>query len=392
MSEILIVGAGVAGLAAARELKSRGHCPMVLEARDRIGGRILTQHDPGSPAPVELGAEFIHGRNPDLWKVLQESNALVVQQEGEHLGGATDWEDMSQIFEAMSQAPEQSFADFISRCDAPPALKRAATGFVEGFNAALKEDVSVEWLNSEEGEADTNFRILSGYAGLPQWLARDLDIRLSTPVRRIRWKPGEVTAETEGGVFTASQAIVAAPLAALCPIDPEPEALTRARAAIAPGQAVRITLRFPDSAIWEQHPRLSFAHGDAPFPVWWTQYPVIAPVITGWAAGPKALALAVKTEAELTALALNSLKMIFNRDPGTPVATWFHDWHADPFARAAYSYVRVHGMPAQRAFADPIDNTLVFAGEAAAPAPHVGTVHGALVSGLRAARALVTNP
>lgn len=395
MSRVIVVGAGVAGLGAARELASHGLEPLVLEARERCGGRVLSVHDPASPVPLELGAEFVHGVHPVLGSVLREANATIVQMEGEHLSldnaGDTggDWEAMGRIFEAMSQAPEQSFAEFIAGVEAPAGVKRAATSYVEGFNAALKEEVSVAWLN-EEGDDEPGFRVLNGYDVVPQFLARGLDIRYSTPVRRIRWKRGEVIAETDSGEFEAPRAIVTAPLAAMCGIDPEPDVLRRAKAAIGAGQAIRITLRFRE-AVWEKHPRLSFLHGDAPFPVWWTQYPVWAPVITGWAAGPRALALEGKSADELRGVALASLCKILKDDPGAPVASYFHDWRADPWARAAYSYVRVNGLGVQRELAEPIDGTISFAGEAIAPAGQVGTVHGALASGLEAARKFVTD-
>ena len=249
MKRIIVVGAGVAGLAAARELTAHGFEPVVLEARDRCGGRILTLHDQAAPTPIELGAEFVHGVHPPLMSVLRESNATVVQQEGEHVSprdSGRDWDGMGEVFEAMSRAPEQSFADFISRVDAPESIKRAVTGYVEGFNAALKEDVSVEWLNQETDD-EPGFRVLNGYDYVPKFLARGLDIRYSTPVRRLRWKRGEVVAETGAGDFQAERAIVTAPLAAMCEVSPEPDVLRRARAAIGAGQAVRITLRFRES-------------------------------------------------------------------------------------------------------------------------------------------------
>jgi monoamine oxidase len=387
MKTILVVGAGVAGLAAARELASHGFEPLVLEARGRCGGRVLSVRDPDSPVPVELGAEFVHGVHPALWDLLRESNATVVQQEGEHLGGG-DWEGMSAVFEAMSNASEQSFARFIAQVDAPESAKRSATAFVEGFNAALKEDVSVEWLN-EEGDDERGFRVLNGYDAVPRFLSRGLDIRYSTAVLRLRWRRGQVVAETDRGAFEAARAVVTTPLAAMCPIDPEPGFLRLAKDAIAAGQAIRISFRFRIAA-WEKHPRLSFLHGDAAFPVWWTQYPVHAPVITGWAAGPRALPLLGKPAHDLAATALESLRTILKEDPGAPLATYFHDWRADPWSRAAYSYVRVHGMAVQRRLSEPVEATLFYAGEAAAPRGQVGTVHGAIASGIAAARALVT--
>jgi monoamine oxidase len=394
MKKAIVVGAGVAGLAAARELRANGWEPVVLEAQARCGGRILSVRDPLSPVPLELGAEFVHGTNPALWNVLRESNATVVEQQGEHVGGS-DWEETGRVFEQMVRAPEQSFASFIAGVDATEGVKRAATGYVEGFNAALKEDVSVEWLNLEgkgEGDEDRNFRIINGYDSVPNYLARGLDIRYSTPVRRIRRIGNEVVAETDAGDFRADKAIVAVPLPVLfegvLQIEPKPEILRRAEAALATGHAIRITFRFA-RAVWEEHPSLSFIHGDAPFPVWWTPYPVVAPVITGWAAGPKALALREQNEANRIALALKSLKTVMGADPGEPLASYCNDWTADPWARGAYSYVRVNGMAVQRELARPVDNWLCFAGEAAAPDGQVGTVHGAIASGVAAARVTI---
>jgi monoamine oxidase len=154
-----------------------------------------------------------------------------------------------------------------------------------------------------------------------------------------------------------------------------------------------LTLRFRE-AVWQKHPRLSFLHGEAPFPIWWTQYPVEAPVITGWAAGPRAMALRGKSEAEIVATARNSLATVLSgaglsEDPGLPLAAYFHDWEHDPWARASYSYIRVHGIEAARRLAQPIAGTLCFAGEAVAIPASVGTVHGAAASGREAARALL---
>jgi Flavin containing amine oxidoreductase len=97
----------------------------------------------------------------------------------------------------MTRAPEQSFVDFIAGVDAPEYVKQSATGFVEGFNAACKERVSVKWLNRENAasgqiDGDRSFRVRSGYDSVPAFLARNPDIRLNTPVRRLTWQPSAV--------------------------------------------------------------------------------------------------------------------------------------------------------------------------------------------------------
>jgi len=375
----------VAGLAAGRELARAGLAPVILEARGRIGGRILTVHDSGSPFPVELGAEFVHGRHPALWKVLEESGVPV-----EAVPGGGDRDEMDRIFDAMASAPEQSFTDFIARVDAPEYIKQAATGYVEGFNAAYKERVSVEWLNrenaaSDEIDGDGSFRVRSGYDSVPEFLGQNLDIRLKTPVRRLTWRRGEVVAETDAGEFRAPKAIVTVPMAVLSgggmTIDPEPETLSRARNAIGLGQAIRVTFRFRDPVA-----ETGFLRGDQPFPVCWTD----GPVVTAWAAGPKADALHGCNPDHLKQIALSSVRGILDENPGDPEGAWLHNWCADPWSLEAYSFVCVGGMAAQRKLCEPVEDTLYFAGEAVAPSGHLGTVHGALVSGIHAANLVVS--
>jgi monoamine oxidase len=304
---------------------------------------------------------------------------------------------MDRIFEAMSTAPEQSFADFIHSAHASDGVKRAATSYIEGFNAADRNQVSVEWLNSEtagsdEIQGDRLFRVLSGYDAVAQHLARGLDLALSSEARRIRWTPGDVRVETATSKFRASAAVVAVPFAVLererLQIEPEPRNLNAARDAIATGNAIRITFRFEKAPWADAAPQLSFLHGEADFPVWWTAWPVRTPVITGWAAGPKADALAGQSQEQLRSVALESLAHLLGKDPGEPQAAWLHDWANDPFALGAYTYVRVNGMRAHERLRDLIEDTICFAGEALATA-HMGTVHGAIASGIEAARKIV---
>jgi monoamine oxidase len=377
--DVVVIGAGVSGLAAARELVRAGRSVVVLEARDRIGGRVHTVHDPLTPVPIELGAEFVHGAHPVLWNLLRAAVVPVLELEG---GGP---DGMRAVFKAMAQEPEQSFGQFIDAFQAPEQVKQAVTGYIEGFNAASKDLVSIEWLLQEKRAADSiegdrSFRVLSGYDSVPKFLARGLDVRLSTPVREVRWTPGLVTVEADGQVFEAPRAIVTMPFA--IPIDPEPASVAAGRAAIVTGSALRVTFRFAEAP----GPELSFIHGDQPFPVWWTPHPVQTSVITGWAGGRKGDVLTGLEDDEIIRIALESLHGILGKDPGEPEAAFFHNWNRDPWSRGAYSYGRVNGAKAQRYLAEPVDDTLFFAGETVCPEGHMGTVHGAMVSGIEAAR------
>ncbi len=398
------MGAGAAGLAAARELHRAGIGAIILEASDRPGGRIRTIHDPQTAVPVELGAEFVHGLHPALWTLLREMRVPVVELGGAHWTRTSrgfhpagdEWDGISRIFAEMSRAPEQTFARFINGVHAPDDVKSAAVSFIEGFNASNRNEVSVDWLNAEqrasrEIDGDRSFRVLTGYGGVALHLARGLDIRFGSPVSEIRWQPGEVRVVTREATFRAARCIVTAPFAVLqqarLRLEPEPPALKAAREAIVTGDAIRMTFRFSEAAWTKAAPDISFIHGDADFPVWWTAYPVQRPVITGWAAGPKADRLQDASEEELKQTALQSLRNLLGEDPGQPEQSWFHDWRRDPFSLGAYSSVRAGGMAAHARLREPVENTLWFAGEAVATG-HMGTVHGAIASGIQAARGI----
>jgi monoamine oxidase len=127
------------------------------------------------------------------------------------------------------------------------------------------------------------------------------------------------------------------------------------------------------------------------FPTWWTTYPVLAPVLTGWSAGPAGEALRDSARPEVIGAALRSLSRVLKREIPTPAAVHFHDWHGDPFFRGAYSYTPVKTRDARRTLATPVDDTLFFAGEATETGGHEGTAHGALASGQRAARQILSS-
>ncbi|MFN7996082.1 MAG: NAD(P)/FAD-dependent oxidoreductase [Bryobacteraceae bacterium] len=409
-ADVLVVGAGVAGLAAARVLSAAGRRVQVLEARDRVGGRIDTVHDPRMPVPAERGAEFIHGEAPEIWNEIRAAAMPACVMSGEEWCAENgrlsrcgdEFEKVHEILGALGGASEQSFARFIAAFDTEERLKQYAISYVEGFNAAFQERISVEALAREERAAnaihgDRTFRMIEGYDRLPLWLMSSLPpdaLRLGTVVREVRWRRGHV----EIPPFAAQCAIVTAPLGVLLSsairFDPEPTALADAAGALEMGPVAKIVLRFREP-FWERgaedRPDMSFLHSDDPWmPTWWTAYPLRAPVIVGWAAGPHAVKFAGKGQEFVIERALATLAQLFGRREaevrGLLESWYFHDWQCDPFACGAYSFVKVGGSEGQKRFAAPIENTLYFAGEATAIEGHIGTVHGAMATGIRAAR------
>ncbi len=272
-----------------------------------------------------------------------------------------------------------SFTAFAARRNSTMARRAAATRYVEGFNAAHAEIVGIQSLAQEAKaaeaiEGDRAFHLAQGYDSVARALVPEgAELRMNTIAERVEWKPGEVSVHVraaDGGAretFTARCAIVTVSLGVLqagaIEFDPEPvEALGAARA-LAFGNAMRVTLRF------ERAPgfvRPGFLLSDEPvFPTWWSAAPEPAAVITGWSAGPKADVLLGLGREAVIKRAVESLGRIGGGKLPAIAGAYFHDWHADPFFRGAYSYVPAGKLWARAALAEPVDGTLYFAGEAA---------------------------
>ena len=427
--DALIVGAGAAGLAALRELDRAGLNVLCVEARGRVGGRIFTQRDPLSPIPIELGAEFIHGRPPEIWDIVRAAHLPVYDvtdrvvhvENGRIVSHSDAWLIAGKINEEMRQAaergPDQTFAEFLTKSHQPEGSKRLAANFIEGFNAARKEMVGIASLAkdmqaSDQIDGDRSFRFLSGYEAVTGHLLRGVRepqsaVRLNTIVEAVHWREGSATVQVRPAFtgmvksIAARRVIVTAPLGVLQHGDigfsPEPGETLAAVRQLAFGQVVRIILRFREN-VWEDNDSLAdagFLLSDNPvFPAWWTPLAVRAPLITGWSAGPHADALLNQPADFVLARALESLARILGRTKDELAsqveAFYFHDWHADPFARGAYSYVPAGAASARERLATPVANTLFFAGEATETQGHSATVHGAIASGRRAAKQILS--
>jgi monoamine oxidase len=429
--DVAIIGAGAAGLAAAAELASAGCSVCVLEARDRIGGRVLTRHEPNLPVPLELGAEFVHGRPAATLEWLARRNvALIdapdtrwVRRRGGMRSGERLFEDLRAGLKRIARPRHDlPFGEFLEG----PAAKRLsarlrefALMLAEGFDAADAARVSTlgileEWCGDGAADAPT-FRPQRGYASLLDALAGALDpnsvhLKLNTVVREVRWRSGRVSidaaAHGRAAAIAAERAIVTLPLGILQLPPQAPNAVRfvpaltakqKALAGLATGPVIKVLLHF-QRPFWEELEQgrycdAAFFHlpGSA-FPTFWTMLPLRAPLLAAWAAGPAAARLSGVGEKKIVATALDCLGAVF--DGAAEVQACFrgahlHDWQADPYACGAYSYVVAGGGRARAALAKPLARTLFFAGEAAETAGESGTVAGALASGRRAAKQLL---
>jgi monoamine oxidase len=416
-TDVLIIGAGIAGLTAARALTHSGLTVTILEARDRIGGRIFTQHVAGQS--IELGAEFLHGRPPELWSLIDEAD-LTADERG---GAQFCFEDhrLSECSGSLGRAfhllegledltgPDQTFANYIAQQQAPPEEREAITSYVEGFNAADHREISalslgVQQKAEESIEGDRAFHLSGGYDQLPQFLAKQIrerkgTLHLNTPVRELRWQHNHVEAITEDARFTATKAIITLPLGVLqsgsVTFTPRPESILAAASQMRMGQAARFTLLFHEP-FWKHLPepknldQLSFLFSFDETPrVWWTPHPKTCSSITGWVGGPRSASLAALQPDELAEHACATLARIFNLKAAqlreSLQGCFTHNWQQDPYSLGAYSYVAAGGLNAPKLLSEPVANTLFFAGEHTDTTGHWGTVHAAIRSGLRAA-------
>lgn len=431
-TDVLVLGAGMAGLGAAERLATAGRRVLVLEARPRIGGRIHTVDDPGLHHPVELGAEFVHGRPPELLDLIRTAGlTLEPMPERHRRGPGGDGTPVPDLRRALATllAPgdgppaDRPVADLLRERAGrvSPAELSAATRYLEGFHAAdlacLGAGSLAENEAAEDEDGDELHRVREGYGALVRRMAERLDpelveIRLDAVVSAIRWRAGQVRVALrsdgrEAEEVAAPRAVVTLPLAVLqraagapgaVAVDPMPAGWRDSLGRLHMGAAQHVVLGF-DTRWWargnEEGP--SFVHGTTePFRVWWTALPARVPILTGWGGGPSALALAGIGEAATLRLAVDSLASVFGLDAAVLRSrlrlAYAHDWTADPFAGGAYSYGGVGGVEAREVLTRPVDGTLFLAGEAVARQGRNATVHGALISGRRAAEALLAQP
>lgn len=415
----------MAGLAAARTLVEAGRTVALVEARSRVGGRILTVREAGEV--LELGAEFIHGRPPELWSLVEEAGLESYEIEGPTLrfengrlsaspAVATPQEESVPVLDHLESyvGPDMPFAEYLDQQQVADDLRRSAIGYVEGFNAADHRVIGVQSLGMQqtaEDEIDGNrlFRIRDGYDRLPQYLcdrfvAAGGELHLNQLVERVEWNAGhvDVFASCPGGPVrhTARQAVITFPLGVLqqgaVEFVPVPPPVLEARR-LRMGNARRFTLLFRENfwagsagGIGNRHDFSFLFSLESMPPVWWTPLPQTSNTITGWVGGPRAERLASVPEATLGDSACDVLAEIFamrvDEIRSQLLGTYSHDWQPDGLSLGSYSYVPAGALDACSKMTSPADRTLFFAGEHTDTTGNWGTVHAALRSGIRAAQ------
>ena len=463
-SDILILGAGASGLSAAAELKSHRRSINIIEARDRIGGRILTVKK-AAPFPIELGAEFVHGTEETLWNLIERFQIRVAETNGrnwfrtdrgleyiENFYLSMDPVVDELLAQACSSDQDQSLAEFFAKLlnDKPDlAVEIARTKiFIEENTCARADKISLKFIARGEkamrSVGDIPLRPIDGFIEVLNRLKADLtcdELHLSTVAHKIEWQPGTVKVSAKQGdcavTFEAKQVIVTLPVGVLklskdqpgaVEFSPPLETKEQALQELEMGQVTRLVAVFK-TRFWteldlfgevrdqldghgrkahreeerdqeeKEHEPEEYELGymcceDAIVPTWWSQLPIYSHQLIGWLPGPTPAALTNGDVKEnLKEFATSSLSRILgvsqSKIEEEMSEIYAHDWNNDPYTKGAYSYCVPGGIEANRILAEPVESTLYFAGEATESEGFTGTVHGALRSGLRAAKEIL---
>jgi monoamine oxidase len=420
MTDVLIVGAGAAGLSAGRILSKHGWSVMILEARDRIGGRIHTINGQDFSFPVEAGAEFMHGDLPFTKALMNEAHVSYFAGDGRTWTitsnklseGDLFHDDWHVLVDKLQQLDhDMTIGQFLELHFKEPryrSLADAVKKFVEGYDAADINKVSALALKEEwSNDNIKGYRPNGGYSQLMDYLWSEIEqhqgqMCLSAVVRKIVWKRNEVEVFTSNNErLKANKILITVPVSVLksaaIEFDPLLTSHEKAFQHIEVGGVIKFLVEFRNR-IWEkgvhvrQMPGLNFLFSDAVVPTWWTQNPNNVPLLTGWLAGPGLKKLPSDGK-ELQELAFQSLAYLFSVSQervGQEVkAIRVINWDADPFARGAYAYSTLESPQAVKIILQPKENTIFFAGEALYEGAEIGTVEAALASGHRTANAMI---
>lgn len=412
---VLVIGAGIAGLVAAQMLLRNGFDVVVLEASERIGGRLWTEHDLG--APFEVGAGWIHGPEGNPMSVLattvgaetfvtDDESLEVKYADGETVPDSiiVDAEEaLENIYELVDEESGrgESLTDTLNRLDAgfldDPVRRWMTSAYTEFDNGAALDWLSAQFFDEDSVFPGEDVILTGGYDQVLAPLAKGVDVRFGTRVQSVRLleEEGAELVSTQGA-FQAMYVVCTCPLGVLqqgkLAFDPPlPNSHTRAIDRMGMGNVTKIALKF-DTPFWpvdtqyfglvtEQPGRWNYFLNYRTF--------TDQNILVGLSVGAYPLVAEAMSDAEMVADAMQVLRDAYGDDVPEPIAFRTTRWSQDPNALGAYSYIKVGSSPDDwETLSEPVAGTLLFAGE------HTwwdnkGTTHGALFSGRAAARWII---
>ncbi len=405
--DVVVIGAGAAGLAAANELKKSGKHVVVLEARDRIGGRVHTIRDRGV---VEAGAEFIHGEHAVTQAIAKDAGLATEFWAYEDADsyrlfgkGGSIRPDSDALFKRFLvtddelwkyDGPDISLAEYFRKYGKDSEADFYKIREIAGIEAADPEKLSVKAI-AHEGRLATNgakdYWLPSGYDQVFKHLAGGLTIKLRTKVVRVLWKEGSVSVMcANGATYNAPRLVMTVPIGVMKQCPPEflprlPDIFERAVKDIGFGVASKVTL-WMDGQI----PSFTALATDGPVGFWWQRKFHNHTVVVGFASGAHASALSSMSEKDALLAGVDDLASGMGNAIKHLVSHARHfTWKDDPFAFGSYSYPTVGMENARDVLQTPIENTIYYCGEATNTRGHAAMVHGAIEEGVRVAKEIV---
>jgi monoamine oxidase len=413
--QVIVIGAGVAGLAATKYLGEAGYQVCLLEAAEIAGGRIATITEEGFSGPVETGAEFIHGKLPLTFKLLKEAGISCETVEGNMIGVQNGvWqneehdENWGKFMKELNQLKSDvTILEFLNKHFCDPQflhLRQAVQRFAEGFDLADISKASIlsvknEWKNIEKKQ----YRIKGGYSQLVTYLlncsrSHNVAINFNSCVNKIKYNDENVTVyTTDDKEFNADKLIITVSVGVLQSgtIRFEPLLTDHAVAiqSLGFGSVIKFLLEFKTSFWNEFDDEIGFILSDELVPTWWTQLPAESNLLTGWLGGANAAEKIFESDDALLLTALQSLSSVFRMPLSMLREELVHykiiNWQTVQHVKGGYSYSTLGTEQAIKVLSNPIDGTIFFAGEAIPGGDSQGTVESALQSGYDTASKLI---
>ena len=413
--DVIIIGAGAAGLMAMNYLSGKGYTCCMLEAAAYAGGRMRTFKKNGFANPVESGAEFVHGKLPLTLKLLKKAGIeyeaiggkMITVQKGKWLKDEEHDPHWGEFMKKLSRLKEDcTINDFLNEHfshEKYRSLRKAIQNFAEGFDLADITKASMLSVKTEwQHEEDKQFRMAGGYIQLTDYLLEEnkkqnAEIFFNSNVSKVEHQNDGVTVYTgDNKTYAASKIIITVSAGILqsdvIQFSPGLPAVKLNADKLGFGSAIKFLLEFKFHFWQKKNEAVGFIISDEEIPTWWTQYPAESNLLTGWLGGPKAKQKSTEATETLLNEALQSLSSIFHADIEFLKDQLVHHeifcWANEPNIAGGYSYNTLESGEAKSFFAQSINDTLFFAGEAFYDGESQGTVEAALQNGKQVAKTI----